>query len=141
MQYPIIDAHQHFWKYDPKRDTWMTDAMQVLHKDYLPPDISHVFIQNQISGSVLVQADPTESENQFLLGLAAENDFIKGVVGWIDLQSKDLEEKLIYYKNYPLMKGFRELLQDETKRDRMLNPDFQKGIGKLNKYGFSFDLQ
>jgi L-fuconolactonase len=68
MHYPIIDAHQHFWKYDPKRDTWMTNEMQILHRDSLPADLSSVFIQHQISGSVLVQADPTENENQFCLG-------------------------------------------------------------------------
>jgi L-fuconolactonase len=140
MLFPIIDAHQHFLKYDPQRDQWITEDMKVLHKDYLPADIEPVFKQNHISGSVAVQADPSENENQFLLGLAARYPFIRGVVGWIDLQSPRLEERLEYYQQFPLMKGFRNILQSEEQRDSMLKPGFQQGISLLNKYGFSYDL-
>jgi L-fuconolactonase len=140
MHYPIVDAHQHFWKYDPLRDGWMTDEMKILQKDYLPHDINPVFEENHISGSVAVQADPSENENQFLLELAEQNPFIKGVVGWIDFQADELEERLRYYQQFPAMKGFRHLLQGEKQRDSLLNPAFQRGIGLLNKYGFSYDL-
>ncbi len=113
MHYPIIDAHQHFWKYDPLRDGWITDEMEVLKKDYLPSDIEPVFGHNHIAGSVAVQADPSENENYYLLDLGAQNPFIKGVVGWIDFESDGLEEKLDHYRQYKLMKGFRQLLQGE----------------------------
>ncbi len=140
MSYPIIDAHHHFWKFDPGRDIWITDEMKILQKDYLPSDIEAIFKQNHISGSVVVQSNASEDENRFLLDLAVDAAFIKGVVGWIDLQSEDLEDKLKYYQKFDLLKGFRHLLQGEKQRDMMLNPVFQKGIGLLNKYGFSFDL-
>jgi L-fuconolactonase len=140
MYYPIIDAHQHFWKYDPRRDGWITDEMEALKRDYLPEDIEPLFKQNQVSGSVVVQADPSENENLFLLKLAAGNPFIRGVVGWIDLESAGLEEKLEDYRQFPPLKGFRNLLQGEAQRDSMLNPAFQKGISLLDKYGFSYDL-
>jgi L-fuconolactonase len=140
MYYPIIDAHQHFWKYNPQRDGWITEDMKILKKDYLPADLEILFKQNQISGSVLVQADPSEHENRFLLDLAGNHSFIRGVVGWIDLEAQGLDERLEYYQQFPLMKGFRNLLQGEVQRDSMLNPAFHHGIGKLNKYGFSYDL-
>src|SRR5712675_605675 len=106
MAYPIIDAHQHFWKYSPVRDGWITDEMKVLRKDYLPGDLNSILNQNNIAGSVLVQADPSENENQFLLKLALENSFIRGVIGWVDLRSDILEERLEYYQAMPDMKGF-----------------------------------
>jgi L-fuconolactonase len=31
-----IDAHQHFWEFDPIRDAWITDDMAVLRRDFLP---------------------------------------------------------------------------------------------------------
>jgi L-fuconolactonase len=65
MNYPIIDAHQHFWRYDPLRDGWITDEMKILKQDYLPADIEQIYRQNQIGGSVAVQADPSENENYF----------------------------------------------------------------------------
>jgi len=140
MYDPVIDAHQHFWKFDPGRDAWITDEMQVLRRDYLPEDLEPVYKQKKITGSVLVQADPSENENVFFLELAEKNPFILGVVGWIDLLSDKLEERLAYYQQFPLMKGFRHLLQGEPQRDMMLNPKFKRGIGLLNQYGFSFDL-
>ncbi len=140
MYYPVIDAHQHFWKFDPGRDAWITEEMQVLRRNYLPEDLEPVYKQKKITGSVLVQADPSENENVFFLELAEKNPFILGVVGWIDLQSDKLEERLAYYQQFPLMKGFRHLLQGEPQRDMMLNPEFKRGIGLLNQYGFSFDL-
>jgi L-fuconolactonase len=140
MSYPIIDAHQHFWKFDPQRDGWITEEMKDLQRDFLPVDIEKTFAENRIIGSVVVQADPSENENHFLLDLADQYSFIKGVVGWIDLESKELEEKLKYYKLFSRLRGFRNLLQGEKQRDSLLNPDFKRGIGLLNKYGFSYDL-
>jgi L-fuconolactonase len=140
MNYSIIDSHQHFWKFDPQRDNWITDEMIVLRNDYLPVDIEPVFKQNHINGSILVQADPSENENRFLLSLAVQHSFIKGVVGWIDFNTEGLEERLTDYQQYGVLKGFRHLLQGDRQRDSMLNPGFQKGIGLLNKYGFSYDL-
>jgi len=140
MNYPIIDAHQHFWRYDPLRDGWITEEMKILQQDYLPADIEPIYRQNQISGSVAVQADPSENENYFLLELAAQHSFVKGVVGWIDFESEDLEEKLDNYSQFNLLKGFRQLLQGEKQRDSMLRPGFKKGLGLLKKYGYSYDL-
>lgn len=140
MHYSIIDAHQHFWEYDPLRDGWITNEMTALKRDFLPSDIEPVYSQNHITGSVAVQADPSENENYYLLDLAMQFPFIKGVVGWIDLESDSLEEKLDGYRQYKLMKGFRQLLQGDEQRDRMLRPGFKKGLGLLNKYGYSYDL-
>src|SRR6266851_6513037 len=137
MQYPIIDAHHHFWKFDPRRDGWITEEMKGLQRDYMPVDIEPVFKQNHISGSVIVQADASENENDFLLDIADQYPFVKAVVGWIDLQAERIEEKLRYYHQFSRLKGFRSLLQGEKQRDSMLEPRFQKGIGLLNKYGFS----
>jgi len=140
MNDSIIDSHQHFWKFDPQRDNWITDEMIILRKDYLPADIVPVFKQNHIKGSILVQADPSENENRFLLSLAVQHSFIEGVVGWINFNAERLEERLADYLQYGKLKGFRHLLQGECQRDGMLNPGFQKGIGLLSKYGFSYDL-
>jgi L-fuconolactonase len=140
MQYPIIDAHQHFWNFDPVKDRWITDEMKDLRRDWLPADVENIFKENQIAASVVVQADPSENENDYLLDLADQYSFIKGVVGWLDLKSERIEEKLKYYRQFSRMKGFRNLLQGEKQRDCMLDPDFQRGISLLNKYGFSYDL-
>ena len=80
-----IDAHQHFWKFDPVRDSWITDEMAVIKKDFLPADLEPLLQQYDFDGSVVVQCDQSEAENEFLLNAANEHSFIKGIVGWVDL--------------------------------------------------------
>jgi L-fucono-1,5-lactonase len=74
------------------------------------------------------------------LNNAAGNDFIKGVVGWVDLQSANVEERLAYYSSFKKMKGFRHVLQGETDRALVLKPAFRNGISKLEKHGFTYDI-
>jgi L-fuconolactonase len=138
--YPVIDAHHHFWKFDSRRDAWITEDMQVLRTDYLPDQLEAVYKKKGISGSVLVQTDASEAGNGFLLEMAEKNPFIRGVVGWIDLKSEHLYRNLAVYKQYPLLKGFRHLLQGEGQRNAMLDPAFKKGIGLLGQFGYSYDL-
>lgn len=135
-----IDAHQHFWQFNPVRDSWITDDMGVIRRDFLPADLQPVLQQNGIDGCVAVQADQSEAENKFLLDLAAQNSFIKGVVGWVDLQAKNIDERLQYYKQFSAMKGFRHVLQGESNRALMLEPDFKHGISLLQRYDFTYDI-
>src|SRR6202012_1664469 len=132
-----IDAHQHYWQFDPVRDSWITEEMSVIRRDFMPADLLPLLQRNEIDGTVLVQTCQDEADNQFMLKLAAENDFIKGVVGWVDLRSDNVEERLKYYRDYhPKMKGFRHVLQAEPDEQFMLKDDFKRGISLLNEYGF-----
>jgi len=135
-----IDAHHHFWLYDPARHGWITEEMSGIRKDFLPKDFEPILKQNGISGSVLVQVDQDEAENEFQLKNAEENDFIKGVVGWVNLQADNIEERLEFYKQYKKMKGFRHILQGEADRALMLKPAFMNGISKLKEFGYTYDI-
>lgn len=135
-----IDAHQHFWKYDPVRHGWINDAMKVIRLDFMPADLQPLLQSSGLDGCVLVQVDQTQEENEFQLANANANEFIKGVVGWVDLQAADLEERLAKLHAHKKLKGFRHILQGEPDEAFMLRPAFRKGIGKLNKYGFTYDI-
>ena len=135
-----IDAHQHFWKFDPVRDSWIDADMAVLQKDFLPNDLMLHLQENNFEGSVVVQSAQSEEENLFQLDNAARHNFIKGVVGWVDLQATNVEERLTYYSSFNMMKGFRHELQGEQQRDLMLSPGFMNGISKLQQFGFTYDV-
>lgn len=136
----IIDSHQHFWKYDEERHSWINEEMAVLKRDYLPDGLQEVYTKNGVVGSIAVQAEQSEEETEFLLELAKENDFIKGVVGWVDLRSPQLMERLEYFSAFEKLKGFRHIIQDEPDINFMLDDDFQNGIGLLEKYNFTYDI-
>jgi len=136
----IIDAHQHFWQYHPVKDAWITDDMKVIQQDFLPQHLQPVLAQNNVDGCVAVQADQSEVETDFLLGLAAEHDFIKGIVGWIDLRDADLEYRLAHYSQFPVLKGFRHIVQGEPDPSFIIREDFCRGIHLLSKYNFTYDI-
>lgn len=134
-----IDAHQHFWKFDAVRDAWITPEMQVIRKDFLPADLAPLLASTQIEGCVAVQANQSEVETKFLLQLAQENAFIKGVVGWVDLRASNVREHLSLLSSIPLLKGFRHVVQSEPD-GFLLQPDFIQGVKSLRDFNFTYDL-
>jgi L-fuconolactonase len=134
-----IDSHQHFWKYNPVNHAWINDEMRVIQKDFFPAQLKSVLDQNKIEGSVAVQADQTKEENEFLLGLAGQHDFIKGVVGWVDLRSENLERELQQLQSNSKLKGFRHVVQGEPK-GFLSDTHFVNGVRTLAEYNFTYDL-
>ncbi len=135
-----IDAHVHFWEYDPLRNSWITDEMAVLKRDFLPGDIQPLLDIHEMDGCVLIQVNQSETENDFFLKLASENTFIKGIVGWVDLTAANVSERLAAYQHSSKICGFRHILQNEADRSFMLRPDFKRGISALCKFDYTYDL-
>ncbi len=135
-----LDAHQHFWNYDPVRDSWITEDMSVIRRDFLPVDLEPLLAEAKADGCIAVQADQSANETRFLLALAAQYPFIKGVVGWVDLRHEKLEEQLEQLAAFGLLKGFRHILQGEKQRDLVLEPQFRKGLQVLGKKGYTYDI-
>ena len=136
---PRIDAHQHFWNYDPIEHGWMTDEMSVIKKNFLPIDLTPLLEQSNINGTVLVQVTQNEEETLTLLKIAESNDFVKGVVGWVDFRDNNIRRRLESYKRYSKLKGFRHVLQTEEP-GFMLQPDFLNGISALRDFYFTYDI-
>ncbi|MEC7619111.1 MAG: amidohydrolase family protein, partial [Bacteroidota bacterium] len=134
-----IDSHQHFWKFDPVRHAWIDSSMQNIAKDFLPKDLKPLLETNLMDGCIAVQADQSEIETQFLLRLAEENSFIKGVVGWVDLSAEDLSKRLEVFSKNPLFKGVRHVLQAE-KEGFMLKDQFLRGISELKNFNLTYDI-
>lgn len=122
------------------RDAWIDDDMRVIQRDFLPEDLKPELDKQSIDGCIAVQSDQSEADNAFLIELASMHPFIKGVVGWVDLQAENIEETLKFYSQYKIVKGYRHVLQGETNRALMLEPAFKRGIGLLKQFGFTYDL-
>ncbi|REE02007.1 amidohydrolase family protein [Marinoscillum furvescens] len=135
----MIDAHQHFWKFDPVRDSWIDDSMQVLKRDFMPEDLHPLMVENGVEGCVAVQADQSLTETKFLLDLAEKHAFVSGVVGWVDLMSRDLAGTLDIFTTSSYLKGFRHILQAENE-GFMLQPSFIQGLKTLSTSGYTYDL-
>jgi L-fuconolactonase len=136
----VIDSHQHFWKYEPVKHDWIDDDMSVIRRDFSPSDLSKVYKESSIDGCVAVQADQTLEETDFLIDLASNNSFIKGIVGWVDLRAENIENVLEKYSTDKIVKGFRHVVQGEADHNFLLRPNFSRGISLLEKYNFTYDI-
>ena len=135
----MIDGHVHFWKYNKTRDEWITDDMKIIQRDFLPKDFEPLLSKNNIEGVIAVQADQSETETDFLLSLSNEFPFIKGVVGWVDLQNENIENRLLHYSQFPVVKGFRHIVQSEPP-GFLKNKKFLNGVQVLKKFDFTYDV-
>ncbi|MGV3773798.1 MAG: amidohydrolase family protein [Verrucomicrobiales bacterium] len=135
-----IDSHQHFWKFDPVDYPWITDKIPVLKRDYLPADLEPLLKETKLDGTVAVQARTSLKESWWLLELARKRHIIKGVVGWVDLESKEVAQDLQALSREPKFKGVRHVLQDEPDDRHMMRPNFVRGISLLHEFGLAYDL-
>lgn len=135
-----IDAHQHFWRYDPSAYGWLSDSMAALRRDFLPADLKPELERAGVSGSVAVQAVQTLGETRFLLEQARANPFVLGVVGWIPLARPGAGRILERFAADPLFKGCRHVLQDEPDDRYMLRADFNAGLRELTARDLPYDI-
>jgi L-fuconolactonase len=135
-----IDSHQHFWRYSPIEHPWMSDGMAQLKRDFLPEDLQPLLENIHFDGCIAVQASQTLKETSWLLELAAQHKFIKGVVGWVDLLSADLPDQLKSFAAHPKFVGVRHIVHDEPDDQFILRPEFMNGISRLREFELTYDL-
>lgn len=135
-----IDAHQHFWLYNPVDYAWIDDAMAPLRRDFLPADLKPLLDEMRFDGCVAVQARQSLEETRWLLQLADQNHFIRGVVGWVDLRSPELPQQLREFTRNPKLVGVRHIVQAEPDDNFMLRADFRRGIAQLEEFGLAYDV-
>lgn len=135
-----IDSHQHYWHYNLKDYGWMGDNMSVIKRDFLPSDLLPELESINFDGSVAVQARQNMEDTNWLLKLADEFPHIKGVVGWLDLQSETVETEIQEFAAHSKAVGVRHVIHDEEDDNFMLRPGFIRGIKLLEKNNLAYDI-
>ena len=133
-----IDSHQHFWRYTEQDYAWIDESMGVLRRDFLPVDLKPRLDAAGIGGCVAVQAQETHEETRWLLRLADQHAWIRGVVGWVDPESTCLEADLDAIA-HPRLVGVRAVLQ--AKPDSCMGtPAFAAGMRAIGRRGLVYDV-
>jgi len=136
----IVEAHQHFWRYNRRDYQWIDGRMRVLERDFLPEDLEPLIKRNGIDRTIAVQACQTASETEWLLELAAVRPFIAGVIGWVDLQADDVEASVERAARNPKLVGVRHVVQSEPDDKFLLRPAFGRGVATLAQHALVYDL-
>jgi len=134
-----LDSHQHFWSYDATQYPWIP-AGSPLQRDWLPEDLAALQKPLGFEGSIAVQARQTVEESRWLLTLADHAPGVRGVVGWVDLRSPEVETQLAELAPHPKFRGVRHVVQDEPDANFMLGAEFQRGIAKLAAFKLTYDI-
>lgn len=135
-----IDAHQHFWRYDPGEFPWIDARMQAIARDFLPAHLAPELAAAGVDASIAVQARQSLAETHFLLALAHAHPAIVGVVGWVDLRAPDVDDALADLCRDPLLRGVRHVVQDEPDDAFLQRSDFQRGVRALARHGLVYDV-
>lgn len=135
----MIDAHQHFWQIGQHDCCWPTPDLGAIYRDFALTDLVPMALANGVTGSVLVQTQQSDADTDYLLALAAQSDFIKAVVGWVDLASPNAPERIAYLASHPKMRGLRPMLQCLPEDDWILRPELESAIATMKRHKLSFD--
>lgn len=134
-----LDAHQHFWQLARGDYGWLTPDFEPIYRDFGPDDLTPLLKRFGIDGTILVQAAPTVAETRFMLDLARQNAFIKGVVGWVDFEAPDAPDQIAELAKDPKLVGLRPMIQDIDDSDWMLKDSLAPAYHALVAHDLVFD--
>jgi len=134
-----IDAHQHFWSLARGDYGWLTPDLEPIFRDFLPDDLVPHLTAAGIEGTILVQAAPTVAETEFMLSLAQDHTFIKGVVGWVNFEAPDAPIQIAQLSENPVLVGLRPMIQDIDDPNWMLRTKLTPAFEAVQKLDLIFD--
>ena len=134
-----IDAHVHFWHYNPAEYKWIDEPLASLRRDFLPGDAAREMRTAAIDACIAVQVRQSLDETRWLLELAGKYPFIAGVVGWVDLRAGDLGIQLDTLTADAKLVGIRHIVQAEPD-DFLDDETFRRGVAALERHGLAYDI-
>ena len=136
----LIDTHHHYWNYNPVDFDWIDDEMTAIRRNFLPVDLKAILSANGVDGVVSVQARQCLAETDWLLEMAAENEFMRGVVGWVPLIAENIQDILEKYTVNPWLKAVRHVIQAEPDPEFIFRRNFNRGVALLKNFGLVYDI-
>lgn len=136
-----IDAHQHFWELGRFDYDWLNaEPLEPIRRSFLPSDLKPLIDDVGIEATIFVQTQHNVTENNWVLEFAEQHEFIRGVVGWVDLASERCEDQLLEFKDRNKFVGIRHITHDEPDDDFIIRADVRRGLKILERHGMPFDL-
>ena len=137
---PIVDSHHHFWDLERFEYGWIPPAPSVLRRNYLPEDLAPVLDRNGVTNTVLVQAHQSVQEARFLLDLAEANEFVAGVVAWVDLTSPEVGDTLDELRQRDKLVGIRHQVEGDPDDAWLTRDAAVRGLKEVADRGLAYDV-
>jgi L-fuconolactonase len=135
-----VDAHHHLWKIARGDYGWLTaDRFPTIHRDFTADELRALLRSARLDKTILVQAAESIAETEFLLAIADREDFVGGVVGWVDFERADAIEQISRLAKHPKLVGLRPMLQDMPDERWILRPTFAPVLQAMQQHDLRFD--
>jgi L-fucono-1,5-lactonase len=139
----VVDAHHHLWDPAHRDYPWMGDELAAIRRRFDAGDLKPLIDANGIDHTVVVQTVSSLEETSEFLQAAADNEFIAGVVGWVDLTDRSVAKTLAGLKRSQggtFLVGIRHQVHDEPDPKWLLREDVQRGIAEVGEAGLVYDV-
>ena len=139
----VVDAHHHLWDPAHREYPWMGDELDAIRRRFDASDLKPLLDANGIDRTVVVQTVSSLEETREFLQTAAENEFIAGVVGWVDLTDRSVDKTIAGLKRSEggsFLVGIRHQVHDEPDPRWLLRDDVQRGIAAVGEAGLAYDV-
>lgn len=140
----ILDTHHHLWDLSLRSYDWITELPEnesiKINRNFLINDLDVLADENNVTGTICVQAHQSEEEALWLLEIAKNSNLIKGVVCWVDLKNSNIGFSLDKYQTYDKFCGIRHVWHDEKNEDWIMDPKVITGLKTLSERQINFDF-
>ena len=140
----ILDTHHHLWDLSLRSYDWINELPEnesiKINRNFLINDLDVLADENNVTGTICVQAHQSEEEALWLLEIAKNSNLIKGVVCWIDLKNSNIGFSLDKYQKYDKFCGIRHVWHDEKNEDWIMDPKVIAGLKTLSERQINFDF-
>lgn len=136
-----VDTHQHLWNMDKIAYPWLIPAYGPIYRTFEAPELEPQLKASNIDKTVIVQAMDSYADTDYMLDVAANFDWVAGVVGWVPLHDPaEAARKLEEYSSNPYFKGMRHLIHEESNPDWVLQKQVIESLKLLAAKGLTFDV-
>lgn len=141
MSLPVVDSHLHVWDLERGGYAWLGPRHGDLHRSFLPAEAVRVLDEAGIDQALLVQAEDSEADTDFMLAAAEASDVFAGVVGWVRLDDPAVAAvQLTALSGRPAFRGVRHLVHDDPRAGFLELDTVRRSLGLLAEMGLPFDV-
>ena len=126
-----VDAHLHLWDLTVSDYRWLTPDLGELYQSF-PPELALAELRAAgVDAAVLVQAEDSERDTEYMLDVAERYPWVAGVVGWVQLDDPGrAEQQLDHWQENPRFCGVRHLVHEDP-RDVLRLPEVLESLRVL----------
>lgn len=136
----MIDTHVHIWDRRRSPYSWIPSG-SAWDRSFSPDSASSVLRDAGFGSAVLVQADDTTEDTDYLLEVARQHAWVAGVVGWIPLDTPDAAHAALRRRaDERALVGVRHLVHVDPRPQFLAMASVHESAALLADAGLALDV-